>query len=428
MSRRIDIEITSVSGESATWRAAGAKLPKGTLSTGLIADGPKVGHVYRAEIEQFMNDIEVLSVAPAKTASPLDPRNERIAIIEKKADGPDVTVTYAPKGRGPRRNGDDRRPRRDGEDRRPSRDGERKPRGEGATRTERPSRREGEDGSNRSSRLPRRDGDQRSARGPRTGSLTVAPVTTTHRNAMLGTLSAEQIPVAEQLFRGGIAAVRSAIVEQNKTLVAQSRPTIDPIIIERMAEDLVGRTALAFWKDRAAGAIGAGKELKLRDLRAVVTTAKTVSHDDESRAMLKDLQTSLTDRIEHMRKVWTEKLSTALASNNLKETLGLIARPPDVSTKVSAEDAAKIVSAVSEALNPSQPAALWNELVALTVETSIRRQVKPVGIPADESSKAVAIKNAGAIPELAKLLGMAVPPPPPPSARPSRPRRSPSRA
>lgn len=407
MSRRIDIEITSVNGETATWRAAGAKLPKGSLNSSVVPGGPQVGQVYRAEIDQFMEGIEVLSVAQAKTASPLDPKNERISILEKKSDGPDVTVTYAPKGRGGSRPDDG--------DRKPRRDGDRKP------------RREGADGAARTERAPRRDGDKRPPRGPRTGSLMVAPVTTTHRNAMLATLSAEQIPVAEQLLRGGIAAVRTAIAEQNKTLIAQSRPTIDPIIIERMAEDLVGRTNLAFWKDRAAGAIGAGKELKLRDLRAVVTAAKTITHDEDSRAMLKELQTSLNERIEHMRKVWSEKLAAALTSNDLKETLTLISRPPDVSTRVSAEDATKIVAAVSEALNGSQEPAVWNELVTLTVETSIRRQVKPAGIPADESSKAIAVKNAGAIPELAKLLGMAVPPPPPPS-RPARPRRSPSRA
>ena len=44
------------------------------------------------------------------------------------------------------------------------------------------------------------------------------------------------------------------------------------------------------WKDRAAGAIGAGRELRLRDLRAVVTSAKTVSLDDEARVQLKELQ------------------------------------------------------------------------------------------------------------------------------------------
>ncbi len=416
MSRRIEIEITSVTGEIATWRAAGAKLPKGSLNASIVPGGPQIGQVYRAEIEQFMDDIEILSVTTPKTASPLDPRNERISMVEKKSDGPDVTVTYAPKGRGgSRRDGDERKPRREGDDRKPRKDGERKPRREGSASESRPDR------------GPRREGENRPPRGPRTGSLLVAPVATTHRNAMLATLTAEQIPVAEQLLRGGIAAVRSAIAEQNKTLVAQSRPTIEPTLIERMAEDLVGRTTLAFWKDRAAGAVGAGKELKLRDLRAVVTSAKTVTHDDESRAMLKELQTSLSDRIEHMRKVWNEKLASALAANNLKEALTLISRPPDSSTRVSSEDAAKIVSAVSEALSSAQDPTLWNELVTLTVETSIRRQVKPTGIPASESSKNIAMKNAGAIPELAKLLGMAVPPPPPPS-RPARPRRAPSRA
>ena len=43
MSRRIEIEITSLNGEVATWRAAGAKLPKGVLNASLIAGGPVVG-------------------------------------------------------------------------------------------------------------------------------------------------------------------------------------------------------------------------------------------------------------------------------------------------------------------------------------------------------------------------------------------------
>ena len=34
MSRRIEIEITSLNGDVATWRAAGAKLPKG-VGTGM---------------------------------------------------------------------------------------------------------------------------------------------------------------------------------------------------------------------------------------------------------------------------------------------------------------------------------------------------------------------------------------------------------
>jgi len=104
-------------------------------------------------------------------------------------------------------------------------------------------------------------------------------MTTTHRNALLATLSPEQLPVAEQLLRGGMPAVRAAVAEQNKNATAQGRTTIDPVTIDRIAEDLLGRTTLALWKDRAAGAAGAGRELRLRDLRAVVTSAKTVSLD-----------------------------------------------------------------------------------------------------------------------------------------------------
>ncbi len=427
MSRRIEIEITSLSGDLATWRAAGAKLPKGVLAASLIPGGPVVGNVYRADIEQYMEGIEVLSVTAPKTASPLDPRNERIELIPETKKGPDVVVTYAPKGRGARR--DDRHdgrdaPRRDAS-KRPSTRGDRKAAGPSANgerparapRTERPAREERSEGAVRE--RPARPRPERPAGRParpeRPRGPQAPPVTTTHRNALLATLSPEQLPVAEQLLRGGMPAVRAAVELQNKNATTQGRPTIDATTIERIAEDLLNRTNLAMWKDRAAGAIGAGRELRLRDLRAVVTSAKTVSLDDEARAQLKELQVSLTARVEHLRTQWNEKLEAAITAKNVKEALNLVARPPDMSTRVSADAATRVVALVSETLNADQAPTLWNEIVELTADTSIRRNVKPLGIPNDESSHAVAVHNAGAIPELAKLLGMRVPPPPPPT-------------
>jgi hypothetical protein len=456
MSRRIEIEITSLNGDVATWRAAGAKLPKGVLNASLVPGGPVVGNVYRADVEQYMEGIEILSVMAPKTASPVDPRNERIELIPNAKPGPDVVVTYAPKGRGgPRREGPDGR-REGGPSRREGGPGRREASpgrrengpgrsentgGEGAAprpdRAKRPARgpsdratssSEGE----RPSRGPRTDRPARGARPPRTerpAGPAQPPMTTTHRNALLATLSPEQLPVAEQLLRGGMPSVRAAVAEQNKNATAQGRPTIDAATIDRIAEELLGKTTVALWKDRAAGAIGAGRELRLRDLRAVVTSAKTVSLDEEARAQLKELQTALTARLEHLRTQWNEKLEAAISSGNVKEALTLVARPPDMSTRVSAEVAHKVVTITSEALTAEQDPTLWKEIVALTVDTSIRRNVKPLGIPDDESCKAVAIHNAGAIPELAKLLGMKVPPPPPPTRLPRRPttRRPPTR-
>jgi len=417
MSRRIEIEITSLNGDVATWRAAGAKLPKGVLQVSLVPGGPVVGSVYRADIEQFMEGIEVLSVMPPKTASPLDPRKERIELIASEKSVPDVTVTYASKGRGARRDGDERgEGRRDGA-KRGARPGSRERSSERGPRPDRPSgdrpeRPVGE----RGPRTERPRGDRGSRPGrERSGPPGAPPVTTTYRNAFLATLSPEQLPVAEQLLRGGMPSVRTAVAEQNKNATAQGRPTIDPGTIDRIAEDLLPKTTLAMWKDRAAGALGAGKELRLRDLRAVVTSAKTTSLDDEARAQLKELQGALNARLEILRTQWTERLDAAMTSNNVAEALRLVARPPDSSTRVSSETASALVALVSAALTADQDVAVWSELVNLTVETSIRRNVKPLGIPADDAAKALAIKNAGAIPEFAKLLGMKVPPPPPPT-------------
>ena len=70
-------------------------------------------------------------------------------------------------------------------------------------------------------------------------------MTTTHRNSLLATLSPEQLPVAEQLLRGGMPSVRAAVAEQNKNATAQGRPTIDATTIDRIAEDLLSRTNLS---------------------------------------------------------------------------------------------------------------------------------------------------------------------------------------
>lgn len=447
MSRRIEIEITSLNGEKATWRAAGAKLPKGVLDASLVPGGAVVGAVYRADIEQYMEGIEILAVLPAKTASPLDPRHERVELIPTATQGPDVIVTYAPKGRGARRDSDrESAPRRDGTKRPSSRPGAKErtstPRAERAPHPRGP-RADADapgDDAGPSARTPRGPRPERVAReqGPRTERPSrparparpgrsphvtpgAPPMTTTYRNALLATLSPEQLPVAEQLLRGGMPAVRAAVAEQNKNAAAQGRPTVDATTIERIAEELLSRTNLALWKDKAAGAIGAGRELRLRDLRAVVTAAKTVSLDDEAKVQQKELQSTLAMRLDILRTQWNERLESAVNTKNVAEALRLVARPPDMSTRVSADMATKVITLTSEALTADQDPIKWQEIVTLAVDTSIRRNVKPQGIPDDETSKALAVKNAGAIPEFAKLLGMKVPPPPPPQRNVRRP-------
>ena len=67
MSRRFDIELTSARPDGTwTWRAAGAQQPKGVLDGALIPAGIGVGAVLRAEAENDVDGMTVLSVTPIK--------------------------------------------------------------------------------------------------------------------------------------------------------------------------------------------------------------------------------------------------------------------------------------------------------------------------------------------------------------------------
>jgi hypothetical protein len=62
MSRRIDVELTSRRDDGSwTWRAAGAREPKGVVDGSLLPADSKQGDVLRVEIEQFIDGIGILA-------------------------------------------------------------------------------------------------------------------------------------------------------------------------------------------------------------------------------------------------------------------------------------------------------------------------------------------------------------------------------
>ena len=112
MSRRIDVELTSTRPDGTwTWRAAGAKLPKGELAGSLIPDGVSLGDVVKVEADFLVDGIEILSVLPPK---PARTEPERLEVTGTRNDEPGVTTQLAPKGRGRGREGGGRDGRRRG--------------------------------------------------------------------------------------------------------------------------------------------------------------------------------------------------------------------------------------------------------------------------------------------------------------------------
>jgi len=405
MSRHIDIELTSKTDDgSFTWRAAGARQPKGTVGGTLVPSGEAVGSVLRAEVEVGLEGIEIVSLSPAKAARSPEKSEGRIEVRGTPKRAPDVSVILAP-GSGKRR-----RDEEEGGERRERRG---RPEGEGA----RPegARREGRDERARGGG-PRRPGGRRPGEGegrPARGERPVAPTSTVHRNAMLAALRPEQIPVAEQLLRAGLQAVRQAIDAQNATAKAAGKPPVAADALLAMADELLPTVRLADWKDRASAAQTAGKDYRLRELRAVVAASRTVNLDDEGRAMAKALQESLDQRTTALREEWLARITNALNDGRVLQAIEASIRPPEPGTRCPAELAVRLAAAAGEAMTADLAPEAWMQLLDAVVASPVRRTVKPVGIPADEVAQQAARHAAGAVPALAKLLGLRIPPPPP---------------
>ncbi|HEY5245577.1 MAG TPA: hypothetical protein VIJ60_07900, partial [Acidimicrobiales bacterium] len=337
MPRRIDIELTSHGSDGTfTWRAAGAKQPKGSLAAAAVPDGASVGDVLRAEVEIGLEGVEVvgLSVKDAKAAD----TTNRIEVIGVPQRGPDVSVALARGGR--RRDDDGRRGNRDRGPR--DRDRDRDPRDRDRGDRDRDTPRDRDAARDRGTPRDRGSGPRRPGgpSGPSPREQRKPAQSTTHRNALLAGLGPEQLPVAEQLLRGGMPAVRQAIAEE--------KTNADAIVA--IAEQLLPAVNLASWKDRATSAQAAGKELRLRDLRAVVAASRSLTLDDEARTMAKALQDALNQRATALRDDWLARMTTALDEGRILDAVRTTARPPEPATRLPAELAVRVSEAAGAAM------------------------------------------------------------------------------
>jgi hypothetical protein len=446
MSRRIEIELTSQRADGGyTWRAAGAREPRGVIDAAKAGTDAKVGAVLRVEVEVELDGMTILSVLPPKTKSTA---SNRIEILAPKAPAPGVTTSLVEKRGGSR--GDRPGGGRDGRDGRDGREG----RGRGRSdrpeflkrdgtparpaRPERPSR-EGAEGRRPTQAGPGRPprdaggespggGDRRPARPATTARTRTRPPRlvegSAHRDALLAGLPVEQRPIAEQLAIGGLPAVRRALAEEQTAAKAAGRPPVAEAGIVAIAEQLVGVVREAVWLDRAEAAVKQLETISLRDLRAVVAGA--APRDDEGRGMLQQLRVAHDARLTKLRTSWAEEIERALSEGRILQALRLSGRLPEPSARFPAALVEPLSSAASAALSADTPAERWIALLEAAVASPVRRMIKPAGLPADDSGtlRQAAAAAAGRIPALAPLLGLPMPPPPgPPGAKPVAPRR-----
>jgi hypothetical protein len=461
MSRRIEIELTSTRPEGSwTWRAAGAREPRGVLEGTLLPGGAKVGDILRAEADFQIDGIEILEVLPPK-GSRKEP--ERIEVIGAGTAFEPVTQTLAPKSDRPDRprrdrpDGDrprrdrpegDRRPRTDGRpaDARPSGPRSDRPDSRGPRPTDRPDSR-GPRPTDRRDGPPRPDGQPARAEGgprterPRRERPPRPPVPElpsrpkpkrlrpgrTHRNELLASLRDEEKPVAEQLMKGGMSAVREGLKEQNDKAVAAGQAPVPAAGILGLADQLLPRVRVAEWLDEATAAQSMLDELDLRDLRAVVTRSDDpmVTRVEHARELASSLREGLATRQEKEHTEWLADIEAALTVGRAVRALRLSSRPPKAGVRFPTELGTRLSEAASASLTADATSERWVAVLEAVAYSPVHAGVTAQSVPAPVPDEVTSMTKrlAGLVPGIAKQLGIDPPPPGSRSPRPPRPTR-----
>jgi len=464
--RRLEIELTSRRDDGTwTWRAAGARQPKGEVSGDLVPDAAAVGLVLKAEVDGGLDGLEITALtAPRSRAEP----EGRLELIGGGAAPPVTTKLVSRSGRrsrsdrgfpddderapGGRRRGRDqgegrkdrdRRDRSERGSRRRDRDSDGDNRGDPGRkahrgrddrgrRDERGSGRDGE----RDGRRDRRSSEQSSSKGARSKEgrrPAKAPRTRTpglkakrvHRQAALEALPDEQRPLAREILKGGIPGVRRSIERMNSKAAQADLPQIKSEAVLALAEQLLPVLKAAEWHDRADAALAGISRIDLRDIRSVIAAADRAARDDETRALAESLRAGLIQRLEVDHRKWLDELAATIGEGRTVRALRISSRPVKPGSPLPPDMAERLAGMAAADLNPTASQQRWATVVDSVAVSPVRTQVTPAGIPERPTDDLLAAirKLAERVPQIAALFGIQSepatqsrmrPPPPPP--------------
>jgi len=421
---RMEIELTSTREDGEwTWRAAGARQPKGSVKADLIPNGSAVGDVLRVEFEQFMDGIDVTSVLPDKGERETP---EILEILGSGRDEPLVTTRLT--GKRTRRRDDDGPSR--GRDRRNDRgggrrDGDRRGR-QNDTPNDGKDRRPRSRGDDRSGgKAERNKNRKRSERHPKDLSAAEPQKPRakrlrprrTHRKAALAALPDDQQLLARILLRDGVPGVRTAVEAQNKAAESAGEPPIPAPLLLKLAERIHPSLRIADWKDRAEAALTGIDEIDLRDLRSVVVAAEQSARSDEDKALAEQIRTGLTKRVDREHQGWLTDVNSALDEDRVVRALRLSSRPPKAGAPLPSPVMERLASLAAAGLTADTSQDRWATVLDAVSLSPVHARVVPEGLPTEPSKELLAVvkRHSMSVPDIAKAFG--IEPTPPPRAR-----------
>jgi hypothetical protein len=351
MSSRIEIEITSeIDDQQYTWRALGAREPKGTIKKSLLPAKTKIGDDYRVEADFLIDGIEILRVLPKR-----DERKgqETLEIFGSGNEKFGVTTQLVKKkrnkkgGRGRGRKNQDRNTQKRSKAQRPRKDTAKK---------------------RQQSRSPQRGKRLKAKRS--------------HRNAVIDSLPDLHKPLAREVLSRGIPSLR-------KTLNDMELPEGFDVEILQYAEKVNKQLKTAEWQDRADAVLKNAKDIDLRDFRSVVAAGGQWARSDELSGIQSQLETSLRERIDFEHKQWLSEIKKAIEEGKSVRALNLSSHPPKPGTPLPENLMDPLVDLANNSLDSDTASHRWSVVVQAVAFSPIRLKVVPKGIPEPISDELV---------------------------------------
>ena len=405
---RIEIELTSSKEDGSwTWRAVGAREPRGSLDGALLAEPAAVGDVLRVETDQFLDGMTVTAILP-----PRDKRSSPVLLelLDNAGEEPDVTTRLVggKRRRDHEASGGERKPRKGGRSRDARGRSERKPQGEGRDERNRKGRggRQGHDDAPTAPKAPR----LRPSR--------------THRNAAVKALPDEQRLVGRILLHGGIPGLRAEIARQNEAAGSAGEPEIPAEILLTLGERLQPGLHAAEWRDRAEAAEAGLAEVDLRDLRSVVVAAESGARGDEARSLAERLRSGLAERVEREHEAWLAEVVRVLGEGRVVRALRLSSRPPKAGAPMPRDLLDRLAEAAAAGMTADTGQDRWGTMLDAVASSPVHERVVPAGLPAEPNKDLLALVRRFSlrVPAIAAAFG--VEPAPAPTNR--RRRRAPA--
>mgnify|MGYP001203481307 FL=1 len=341
MSSRIEIEITSeIDDQQYTWRALGAREPKGTIKKSLLPAKTKIGDDYRVEADFLIDGIEILRVLPKR-----DERKgqETIEILGSGNENYGVTTQLVKK----KRNKKGGRSRKNQEQKNLKRSKPQRPRKDTAKKRQQ-------------SRSPQRGKRLKAKRS--------------HRNSVIDSLPDLHKPLAREVLSRGIPNLR-------KMLKNMELPEGFDVEILHYAEKINKQLKTAEWQDRADAVLKNAKDIDLRDFRSVVAAGGQWARSDELSGIQSQLETSLRDRIDFEHQQWLSEIKKAIEEGKSVRALNLSSHPPKPGTPLPDNLMDPLVDLANNSLDSDTASHRWSVVVQAVAFSPIRLKVVPKGIP-----------------------------------------------